>query len=137
MKLFVPRLEMQSNYQMEGKILMLPIMGKGMSYGNYTDIEVVATIQGERYLDPSTEKEHVRVTEFYCDFEVGNAHIHLDNLFNGDQTLSDAMNQFLNDNWKTVAAEIKPALEDSVQKLFMNFANKLYTKYPIDTILPP
>lgn len=127
---------MQSNYQMEGKILMLPIVGNGMSYGNYTDIDVVATVQAERYRVPRTGKEHWRVIEFFCDFDVGNARVHLDNLFNGDETLADAMNLFLNDNWKTVAAEIKPALELSVQRLFKSFANKLFSKYSIDTLLP-
>ncbi|XP_012275261.1 protein takeout [Orussus abietinus] len=137
LKLYIPRLEMTSNYTMEGRILMLPITGKGTAHGNYTDIDVVSTVQGERYQDRKTEKSHFRVTDFYVDFDVGHASVHLDNLFNGDETLADAMNLFLNDNWKTVAAEIKPALEDTVSSLFKNFSNKIYSKYPLDTLLPP
>ncbi|XP_058803114.1 protein takeout-like [Phymastichus coffea] len=137
LKLNIPRLEMQADYTMQGKILMLPIMGHGRALGNYTDIDVITTIQGERYQDRNTRKTHFRVLEFYCDFDVGHANIHLDNLFNGDETLADAMNLFLNDNWKTVAAEIKPGLEDTVSKLFKNFSNKIYAKYPLDTLLPP
>ena len=137
LKLYIPHLEMRSNYIMDGKILMLPITGEGLAYGNYTDIDVIVTIQGERYIDRSTAKTHFRVVEFYCDFDVGHAGIHLDNLFNGDETLADAMNLFLNDNWKIVSAEVKPALEDTVSRLFKSFSNKLYAKYPIDTLLPP
>ena len=122
---------------MDGKILLLPITGEGTAYGNYTDIDVVVNMQGERYQDRQQRDEHFRVTEFYCDFEVGHASIHLDNLFNGDETLADAMNLFLNDNWRTVAAEIKPALEDSMSRIFLNFSNKIYSKYPIDSLLPP
>lgn len=116
---------------------MLPITGKGLASGNYTDIDVVVTIQGERYQNQLTHKTHFRVNEFYCDFDVGHASIHLDNLFNGDETLADAMNLFLNDNWKLVAAEMKPALEDTVSRLFKSFSNKIYSQYPIDTLLPP
>lgn len=128
---------MQANYTMQGKILMLPILGSGLAFGNYTEIDVITTIQGEHYEDPKTRKAHFRVLDFYCDFDVGHASIHLDNLFNGDETLADAMNLFLNDNWKTVAAEMKPGLENTVAKLFKNFSNKIFSKYPLDTLLPP
>ncbi|KAK2576588.1 hypothetical protein KPH14_005258 [Odynerus spinipes] len=137
LKLYIPRLEMISKYVMQGKILMLPITGNGLARGNYTDIDVIVTIQGERYYERKTEKLHFRVIDFYVDFNVGHASIHLDNLFNGDQTLADAMNLFLNDNWKMVAAEIKPALEETIADLFKTFSNKIYGKYPLDTLLPP
>ncbi|KAJ8673670.1 hypothetical protein QAD02_004932 [Eretmocerus hayati] len=137
LKLFIPRLEMQSEYKMDGKILMLPILGEGDAFGNFTDIDVMATIQGERYKNKNSGKLHFRVTEFLCDFELGYASIYLDNLFNGDEVLADAMNLFLNDNWRAVAEEMKPGLEVSMSKLFKNFSNKFYSKYPIDTLLPP
>lgn len=137
LKLFLPRLEMTSNYMMEGKILMLPITGQGKAYGNYTDIIAVVTTQGENYVKKSDQKTYFRVTDFFVDFDVGHASIQLDNLFNGaDEALADAMNLFLNDNWKTVAAEIKPALEDSVAELFKDFANRIYVKYPQDVLFP-
>lgn len=137
LKLNIPRLETQADYKMEGKILMLPIVGEGMSYGNYTNIDVAVTVKGERYIDRRTQKVHFRVNDFFCDFDVGHASINLENLFNGDGTLADAMNLFLNDNWKTVAAEIKPALEDTMSTMFKTFSNKIYSKYPIDALLPP
>ncbi|XP_011631205.1 protein takeout [Pogonomyrmex barbatus] len=137
LKLYLPRLEMNAQYNVDGKILMLPITGNGLARGNFTDIDVTAIIQGERYQSRKTGEIHYRVTDFYVDFDVGHANIHLDNLFNGDNTLSDAMNLFLNDNWKTVAAEIKPALENTVSELFKTFSNKIYSKFPLDTLLPP
>ncbi|XP_012263654.3 protein takeout-like [Athalia rosae] len=134
LKLFLPRLEMTSAYTMEGKILMLPIAGEGKAWGNYTDINAVVTTQGEKY--EMNKETYFRVTDFYVDFNVGHASIHLDNLFNGDETLADAMNLFLNDNWQTVAAEIKPALEDTVAELFKDFANRIYSKYPYEVLSP-
>lgn len=137
LKLYIPRLEMDSDYSLKGRILMLPIIGSGQARGNYSDIDVLVTVQGERYQDSRTNKIHFRVSEFYVDFDVGHASIQLDNLFNGEETLADAMNLFLNDNWKTVAAEMKPALEDTVSKLFKTLSNNIYSKYPIDVLLPP
>ncbi|XP_043274340.1 protein takeout-like [Venturia canescens] len=137
LKLYIPRLQMDSDYSLRGRILMLPVIGRGQARGNYSDIDVIVTVQGERYQNSQTNRTHFRVAEFYVDFDVGHASIHLDNLFNGEETLAHAMNLFLNDNWKTVAAEMKPALEDTVSNLFKEFSNNIYAKYPIDVLLPP
>ncbi|XP_011171033.1 protein takeout [Solenopsis invicta] len=137
LKLYIPRLEMNAQYNMKGNILMLPLNGNGLAKGNFTDIDVTAIIQNERYQSQKTNETHIRVTDFYVDFDVGNANIHLDNLFNGDKTLSDSMNLFLNNNWKAVVAEMKPALENTVSEIFKTFANKIYSKVSLDTLLPP
>lgn len=52
------------------------------------------------------------------------------------QYTGEAMNTFLNDNWRHVAQEFKPILEETIGDLFKKFANKLYHKYPMDEILP-
>jgi len=137
LKLFLPHLEMIAHYNMNGKILLLPITGDGLAHGNWTDIDVIATIQSERYLSQKTGKIHLRVSDFYVDLKMGHVSIYLDNLFNGDRVMSDAMNLFLNNNWEVVAAEMKPALEQTISELFKAFSNKIYSKFPMDTLLPP
>jgi hypothetical protein len=49
----------------------------------------------------------------------------------------DAMNIFLNENWRNVAAEIKPLLEDKIGELFKKFSNNIYHKFTLDQLLPP
>jgi len=137
LKLYLPRLEMTAHYNINGKILLLPINGNGLARGNFTDIEVIATVQAERYQSKKTGEIHFRVIDLYVDFDVGHANIYLDNLFNGDGTLSNAMNLFLNDNWKIIAAEIKPALENTVSDMFKTFSNEIYSMFPMNTLLPP
>lgn len=134
--LYIPYLEMTMKYDISGKILMLPITGNGMGHGNCTNINFIATIQCERYQSRKTEKIHYRVTDFNVDFDIGHINIHFDNLFDGDNILSNAMNLFLNDNWKIVAAETKPATEEAVSELFKKFSNKIFSKYPLDALLP-
>lgn len=128
---------MNAHYNMKGNILMLPITGNGLARGNFTNIDITAIVQGERYESRKTGETHYRVTDFYVDFDIGQANTHLDNLFNGDSTLSNATNLFLNENWKVVAAEIKPALENTVSEMFKTFSNKIYSKFSLDTLLPP
>lgn len=58
-----------------------------------------------------------------------------DLVFN-DFVLGEAMNLFLNDNWRNVANEIKPVLEDTIADVFKKFSNKIYHKYPLSVLLP-
>ncbi|XP_073985297.1 protein takeout-like [Rhodnius prolixus] len=134
-KLSLPRLETSGDYTISGRILMLPIAGQGISTGNYSDIEATAIMQGERF--SKRGKTYFNVKDFLVDFSIGHASVRLDNLFNGDQQLGEAMNEFLNDNWKDVADEMKPVLEKTIGDLFKQFSNRIYHKYPLDELLPP
>lgn len=137
LKLYLPHLQMNARYSIEGNILMLPINGNGLARGNFTNTDVIATIQGERYYSEKTNETHYRITDLYIDFDIGQANVHLDNLYDGDNILSNAMNLFLNDHWDAVEAEIKPALENTISEIFKTFSNKIYAKFPLDTLLPP
>ncbi|KAK3912598.1 Protein takeout [Frankliniella fusca] len=133
-RLFLPKLSMDSDYFLQGRILMLPIQGHGHSSGNYTNIEATATMTGQRVIRGG--REYMDVKEFLVDFQIGHASVHLGNLFDGDQELGEIMNKFLNENWRSVAREVQPILEDTIAELFKTFANKIYHMYPLDVLLP-
>ncbi|XP_050540297.1 uncharacterized protein LOC126904935 [Daktulosphaira vitifoliae] len=133
-KVWLPFLRMTADYSIEGRILMLPISGAGLSEGNYTNIEANVVVQANTI--QLKGKKHFNVQDVAIDFQIGHASIYLSDLFDGDTELGDAMNTFLNDNWRHVAQEFKPILEETIGDLFKKFANKLYHKFPKDDILP-
>ncbi|CAH1369261.1 unnamed protein product [Tenebrio molitor] len=133
-KLWLPYLELTSRYTMEGRILMMPISGSGISRGNYSNIDANVIMQGQRI--KKDNETYFNIKDFYIDFNIGHATIQLDDLFNGDKELGEAMNLFLNDNWKNVANEIKPVLEDTIASIFKKLSNKIYHKYPLNLLLP-
>ncbi|CAK9807231.1 Protein takeout [Anthophora plagiata] len=137
MKVYIPRLEMIANYNLNGRIMMLPIRGNGLGRGNFTDIDAIIMLQLQRYTNDRTGLVHQRVEDIYVDFNIGHATIQLNNLFDGDETLSAAMNLFLNDNWKIVVAEIRPKLEETIADIVKNFADAIFTVFPEDVLLPP
>ncbi|KAK9888499.1 hypothetical protein WA026_000749 [Henosepilachna vigintioctopunctata] len=134
LKVHIPSLYLVSKYTMEGRILMMPIAGSGNCYGNYTNIDASVTIQGQKIKKDG--EIYFNIKDFHVDFNIGHASIQLDNLFNGDKELGEAMNLFLNENWKNVANEIKPVLEDTIASIFKKFSNKIYHKYPLSVLLP-
>lgn len=102
-KLFFPKLTVNSDYTMTGQILLMPITGSGPSYGNYSECNVV-TIQSNMatmYFTGNIEaviamratrvtkndEEYYNVADCFIDFDIGEATLRFDNLFNGNQEL--------------------------------------------------
>uniref|UniRef100_A0A8D8YE63 Protein takeout n=1 Tax=Cacopsylla melanoneura TaxID=428564 RepID=A0A8D8YE63_9HEMI len=107
--LFCPRFQLLSKYEMSGKVLILPITGKGngniTSVNTYLDMNIkwdTVKRDGVKYLKPRTYTYKIRPERTYLNFE---------NLFNGDKYLGSQMNQFMNDNYKELNAAFMPVFE--------------------------
>lgn len=50
--------------------------------------------------------------------------------------IGEAMNVFLNDNWKHVMKDMKPVLEESIGEIVKELFNAMYNKIPFEEILP-
>lgn len=152
MKVWFPELVMRATYEIRGQLLMMPINGKGSCYGNFSDIDGIVSLKlkrinknGEKFfkvdfmtIEVRTENLSVKLfslINFMFQFNIGGARVQLDNLFNGDPELSRAMNQFINENWRMVAAEIRPTLEKTIADILMQTADKFFEAYPIKKLL--
>ncbi|KAF7282490.1 protein takeout-like [Rhynchophorus ferrugineus] len=131
-KLFLPKLSVNAYYNMNGQIMMMPINGAGLSLGNYTNIDAILTMKARNI--QKDEEIYFHIQDCTVDFNIGHAQLYFQNLFNGNKELGDAMNSFLNNNWKTVSSEIKPILEDRLAEIFKKFANKIFHKHPISVL---
>lgn len=58
------------------------------------------------------------------------------NLFNGDATLSQTTNSFLNENAKDLLEEVKPAIEAVAGMLIDDIANKIFRSLPFEKLFP-
>ncbi|KAE8747381.1 hypothetical protein FOCC_FOCC005848 [Frankliniella occidentalis] len=124
------------DYEISGRVLVLPITGKGPA--NVTVTNLVVTFGFDYELVPKKKggKDHVSLTESKVKFEVGRAYFDLKNLFNGDRLLADNMNQFLNENWKEVTKELGPSLADSIGQVISQIIQQIVDAVPYDNIFP-
>ncbi|XP_057337488.1 protein takeout-like [Microplitis mediator] len=136
LKIFFPRLSMTSDYDINGRIMMIPIRGQGQCQGNFSEINADIMIQGERYENNIDKKIYFKIKDVLTDFDVGHANMNLDNSFNRDKTLALGMNTFLRDNWKTVAVDMKPAIGNNIADLVKKYSEEIFSKYPLDLLLP-
>lgn len=80
--------------------------------------------------------EHLNVNNLFVEFDIGGARIRMENLFNGDRELCETMNTFINENWRSIVSEMRPALEDAVAKLLQGMASQFFDAYTMEQLLP-
>lgn len=127
-----PVMEFLGDYTMDGRILLLPITGKGKSNITLTNLMT----KHEMICEPFTKngETYLRMKDYRIKLIPERMHIYLENLFNGDKTLSTTMNTFLNENWEIVFNELKSGYEDTFGYVFKDISNKLFSKVPMRKI---
>uniref|UniRef100_A0A1I8MYD8 Hemolymph juvenile hormone binding protein (JHBP) n=2 Tax=Musca domestica TaxID=7370 RepID=A0A1I8MYD8_MUSDO len=129
-----PNLTMHADYEIDGKIMMMPMTGSGKCNANFTDVTMTTVILGER--QKKNGKSYLNVKDINVNYDVGKVQIHLNNLFNGDNALGDRMNAFLNENWDSLSEELRPLLEKAFSSVIRSSTDKLFKAYSYDDLLP-
>ncbi|CAH1176474.1 unnamed protein product [Phaedon cochleariae] len=125
-KILIDEALTESRYEVDGKILTLPIKGEGparINSKNITveysfDYQLIKKADGKQYFDVDNLK-----TNIIC--KVGHTHYHFGNLFGGNKVLGDNFNQVLNDNEKeleeTAGASNNEIINAIVSTIFNSF----------------
>ncbi|XP_018790488.1 PREDICTED: protein takeout [Bactrocera latifrons] len=125
------RIEMVGDYEMSGRILLLPITGNGKANLTLINTRIEHRLIGEPFMRDGVK--YMRLKEYRVDLNPKRVYMQFDNLFN-DRLLSQTMNRFLNDNWETVFNELKVGYASSFGKIFRDISNKLFEEIPFDSI---
>lgn len=127
-----PKMEFIADYVMKGRILVLPIQGKGVANITMVNLVVKHDIFGEPIKRDGEVYMHVK--EYKVKFIPEKVSLYFSNLFNGDKRLGDQMNLFLNENSELVFNELKESYEKSLSSVFQDVTNKIFDKVPMNKI---
>uniref|UniRef100_A0A8D9EY51 Protein takeout n=1 Tax=Cacopsylla melanoneura TaxID=428564 RepID=A0A8D9EY51_9HEMI len=130
----VPKLTILGQYKMDGKVLLVPIHGKGD--GNITLTDVLSEMGLDYELVPKKGLHYARSINSNMTFSVGRAYFDLKNLFDGDKYLGAQMNAFLNENNADVIQEFGPAVGDAFNKVFRSIIQIILDLVALETIYP-
>ncbi|CAK1552404.1 unnamed protein product [Leptosia nina] len=129
-----PKMEFIADYIMKGRILVLPIQGKGIANVTMVNLVVKHDLIGEPV---SRDGEtYMWIRDYRVKFIPKKVYLHFSNLFNGDKRLGDQMNLFLNENSDLVFNELKDAYEKSLSSVFQDVTNKIFNSVPMNKIFP-
>ncbi|CAH1397720.1 unnamed protein product [Nezara viridula] len=120
------------DYNIAGKVLVLPISGNGASNITMTDTDVTAKMKLKEFQKGG--KSYFKAETFELGIFPKKTFFNLQNLFNGDKALGDNMNLFLNENHAQIVNELKPAISKALSQGFLQVANQVFSKIPTNEI---
>ncbi|KAJ3664928.1 hypothetical protein Zmor_000460 [Zophobas morio] len=110
-----PVVKFEFDYEIDGKILVMPIRGHGPEN---TSFEVIFTLE--------EKNKYYKVVNSTMVFKKLEAmRINLENLFDGNKELGDKINVVLNENWKGIFQDLK----DVYQKLNSEILTSTFSKF--------
>ncbi|XP_067014206.2 circadian clock-controlled protein daywake [Anabrus simplex] len=132
-----PVCKLLSDYEIDGKILVVPISGKGKA--NITVVDVVLHFSHDTLHEKREDgKKYVKfLTGQHETKNITRAYFDLTNLFNGDKTLSEHTLKFMNENWKDVYTELNPLLLDALVEQEKLILNNVAGTVPLDELFYP
>lgn len=124
MKLAFPRLELVGPYIMDGRVLILPVQGKGESNLTLLDSDTTISFTGK----PVTKngKVYMQTDNLKFSLSPGKMIVQFGNMFNGDPVLGPSTNQFLNENWQDIYKELRTSVESAFGKVIETLINNVF-----------
>ncbi|KAJ3654881.1 hypothetical protein Zmor_014034 [Zophobas morio] len=126
----LPLLNIKSQYNLKGKILVLPLVGHGPCDLRLTDVQ--SNVKADMKFLSVEGREVVKIENMHVTFTVGGMKVKLHNLFNGNKVLGQTVNQFMNQNAVEIIGELSDSIGESLAGIFTDVMNNIYTKIPMD-----
>ncbi|KAH8294841.1 hypothetical protein KR018_003528 [Drosophila ironensis] len=134
LSLTFPKLHMESDYSIKGKIMMMPLLGDGHCVVELKNIKLQTELVGQEY--KKNGANYLKIKNVEVQYQLSDVNINLGNLFNGDKALGERMNQFLNENWKALAEEVRPLMTKALVDILRASVDKLFSAFSYDELLP-
>ncbi|XP_044262561.1 protein takeout-like isoform X2 [Tribolium madens] len=120
-------------YEVDGKILIFPIKGKGTGMITVDKPEFILTFnleeyekEGEKYLKVINKTLSIKPQKMHFEFS--------NDLFGGDKEFTNIVKTAMNENWKDIYADVGPSYEEAYGQIFMSIFNNLLSKVPISEL---
>ncbi|GAB0091618.1 hypothetical protein DMENIID0001_064740 [Sergentomyia squamirostris] len=130
--LFSPQVSLIGPYTINGRVLVLPIQGKGESNLTLDNINVKIHLTGKKVT--KNGKDYLQTDNLKLTFVTSRAWIYLGNLFNGDKTLGPTTNEFLNENWKEIFGELQKIIEEAFSQIIQTLFNNVFAALPYHSV---
>ncbi|XP_055681652.1 uncharacterized protein LOC129789028 [Lutzomyia longipalpis] len=128
-----PQLTLHGPYKMKGKFHLIPLISSGMCNITIYNVELAVkytldkiTLNGETYL---------KTTSTMVDVKPGDMRTQMDNIFNTNPEIDEAVHLYINENWRDVFKDMKPSVTKTFSKITEDVFNAISTKVPLKLFL--
>uniref|UniRef100_A0A1I8MSL5 Hemolymph juvenile hormone binding protein (JHBP) n=1 Tax=Musca domestica TaxID=7370 RepID=A0A1I8MSL5_MUSDO len=128
-KYTLPDTTLKFDYEVEGRILSLPMNGKGKGEMKIQNLKIDVDLKfklreedGFKFTD--VEKARVLIND------VGGFHFNLENLFNGQKDLENSANELLNTSWMEIFQTLRPSIRTTIQTILEDRFKRVFGHIP-------
>ncbi|XP_059055436.1 circadian clock-controlled protein daywake-like [Achroia grisella] len=129
----VPKIRIEGTYDLKGKILLIPLVGRGLCWfepSNMT-IDIVSDVK----LYEKDDFAFFNVTAAHVKYGIGGLTLRMNNLFDGINSLEDSTNAYLNANWRPVSESLRPILSKTIEDILLGFMQQLFHNLPANFMI--
>ncbi|XP_071455419.1 circadian clock-controlled protein daywake-like [Hetaerina americana] len=132
----LPHLQVTTNYDIKGRLLVVPLNGKGLFKGNITDVRADLKMNGK--LVDKRGKKYFEVADVVSKIKVGDTKVDLSGGNNQrNDLIASTTADFVENNRRQVLDVVNPVVEETANAIVQQIANRILSSLPYDTILPP
>ncbi|XP_017052726.1 protein takeout isoform X2 [Drosophila ficusphila] len=129
----VPEIVVKGPYSVDGRVLILPITGKGNAEIKLMKTKVRALIKFRR-VSKGDHQTFAEVVDIKVDIDPAHVTYHLENLFNGQKDLSENMHVLINENWQDIFTELKPGIGEAFALIAKAVLDRIFGKLPLEQL---
>ncbi|KAH8261324.1 hypothetical protein KR044_007173 [Drosophila immigrans] len=124
----LPVMKLQGNYSLFGRILLIPLNGRGQVFLDADNLTV--TMHTKTRLYEKGGFTFYNVTSCRVDFKMDGLKSYFSNLFNGNKQLEDSTNKFFNDNWRMLADALYSVITQTIEDIMLDILKKIFHFIP-------
>ncbi|XP_016980571.1 protein takeout [Drosophila rhopaloa] len=129
----VPELTVKGPYSVDGRILILPITGKGNAEIRLAKTKIRAAVKLRR-VPKGDHQTFAEVVDIKVEVNPSHVTYHLENLFNGQKDLSENMHVLINENWQDIFNELKPGISEAFGQIVKSVLDRIFGKLPLEQL---
>ncbi|XP_050498427.1 circadian clock-controlled protein daywake-like [Diabrotica virgifera virgifera] len=130
----IPKLRIEAHYNVDGKLVVMPIKGDGHIEINITDVTARSELMGVQF--EKDGQNHLRFDKFDIEVKVGGGMARVENLFNGDKVLLGMVNDVVNKNFDMFLRELLPIIQRQLGVVFKEAANAIVERFAYEQLFP-
>ncbi|CAG9792064.1 unnamed protein product [Diatraea saccharalis] len=130
---FKSNFTLKAKYEVDGRILILPIQGKGDAFVYAKGVEVEISSKFDH--TKKNNADHLKLVMPTYKYDVERTTFDLRNLFNGNKQLADTTLQFANQNWKQLMDDLAPPAIKQIVVTGVKAINKFFGAIPINKLV--
>jgi hypothetical protein len=120
--------DLLSDYVGDAKILLISAAGKGQSRLTFENMESVHKMKVE--LVEKDGKEYLKINKYKFKSKISKLRLQFTGLLNGNPTLEQAFNSFLNESWMEIYKEFGALQDQKLEKQIKKIVQQFFDNNP-------